>query len=136
MYKTLSGREVSDALLISIKRRVEKLDRKPTLGIVLVGNDPASQVYVSMKVKKAASAGVDTRLHKLPENAKEEELLSLVDKLNNDTELDGFIVQSPLPRQIDGNKVIEAISTEKDVDGWTSKSLGGLFLDAKRDDIF
>ncbi len=136
MYRTLSGREAADNLLMKAKRKVQQMEKKPTLGIVLVGNDPASQVYVNMKIKKAASAGVQTQVHRLPDNMDETELLQLVARLNDDDGIDGFIVQAPLPKQIDGQKVIEAISPEKDVDGWTSTNMGRLFLNMDTDKIF
>jgi len=87
-------------------------------------------------VKKAASAGVKTQLHRLPDNIEEAELLKLVEHLNKDKDVDGFIVQAPLPGHIDGAKIIEAIRPEKDVDGWTSANMGAIFLNAKNKDVF
>lgn len=130
MYTVLSGKEPAKAALENAKERVEKMAKKPHLAIVLVGNDPASEVYVKKKLEKAESIGVTTTLKKLPENTEEAEVLSLINELNNDVNIDGFIVQAPLPKQIDDSKVLEAIKPEKDVDGWTSANMGKLFTGA------
>jgi methylenetetrahydrofolate dehydrogenase (NADP+)/methenyltetrahydrofolate cyclohydrolase len=136
MYKTLSGREVSKKILEEVKAESLKMEKKPSLAIVLVGEDPASEVYVKMKLKKASKYGVDAELYKLDESTKEEDLLKLVSKLNNDSNVDGFIVQSPLPKHIDEEKVIQSIDPKKDVDGWTRANMGELFLDPRNDQIF
>jgi len=128
MGKTLSGKEPASAILESVKERITKVGRKPGLTIVQVGEDPASTVYVNMKAKKAEAIGLDAKLHRLPESTKESELLELVEKLNRDDSIDGFMVQLPLPKHIDPDKIIEAIDPSKDVDGFTSKNMGRLFL--------
>lgn len=128
MYQVLSGKEASEALLEEIKQKVAKMEKKPHLAIVLVGNDPASEIYVKKKLEKAASVGVEATLKKLDESASEQDVLKLVDELNNDKRIDGFIVQSPLPKQIDESKVVEAIDPRKDVDGWTSSNMGRMFI--------
>jgi len=127
MYQPLSGREPAQAVLLNLKRRVEALPKKPSLAIILVGNDPASEVYVSNKMKKAEEVGIIASLIRLPENVPERELLELVEKLNNDNDIDGFIVQAPLPDHINQDRIINAIKPEKDVDGWTISNLGKLF---------
>jgi len=128
MYKTLSGREPAAGILENAKRIISKMERKPTLAIVLVGNDPASELYVRKKIQKAASVGMKTVLERLPEQVRQDELLSLVRVLNHDDDIDGFIVQSPLPKHIDYSTVVEAIDPKKDVDGWTSTNIGRMFL--------
>ena len=128
MYRTLTGKEAAEAVLINVKRRALALSRKPVLGIVLVGKNPASEVYVSNKIRKAEYSGIKTNLHRLPENVKEDEVVALVHKLNADEHIDGYIVQSPLPKQIDEKKILEAIIPEKDVDGWTTVNLGNMFV--------
>ncbi|MEM4329570.1 MAG: bifunctional 5,10-methylenetetrahydrofolate dehydrogenase/5,10-methenyltetrahydrofolate cyclohydrolase [Candidatus Bilamarchaeaceae archaeon] len=128
MYRVLSGKDAADAILLNLKRRVQSLPKKPSLVIILVGEDPASELYVNNKIKKAESIGINANLIKLPENVPERELLDLVEKLNNDKEIDGFIVQAPLPQHINQDRVINAISPEKDVDGWTITNLGKLFV--------
>jgi methylenetetrahydrofolate dehydrogenase (NADP+)/methenyltetrahydrofolate cyclohydrolase len=98
----------------------------PTLAVVLVGDDPASAVYVRSKTKAAREAGVDVRDHKLVASTSQAELLALVDQLNRDPNVDGILVQMPLPKQIDSDVIIRAIDPAKDVDGLTATSLGYL----------
>ncbi len=128
MYKILSGKEPSAAVVESAKNIVSKMKVKPLLVIVLVGNDPASEVYVKKKIEKAAAVGINAKLEKLDEKTTQEQLIKLIEKLNNNKEVDGFIVQSPLPKQIDQLKVTEAINPKKDVDGWTSTNIGKMIL--------
>jgi methylenetetrahydrofolate dehydrogenase (NADP+)/methenyltetrahydrofolate cyclohydrolase len=128
MYKVLSGKEPSASAIESAKNIVSKMKNKPQLVIVLVGNDPASEVYVKKKIEKAAAVGINAKLEKLDEKTTQEQLIKLIEKLNNDREVDGFIVQSPLPKQIDQLKVTEAINPKKDVDGWTSTNIGKMIL--------
>lgn len=99
---------------------------KPTLAVVLVGDDPASAVYVRSKTKAAREAGVEPRDHKLPATTTQAELLALVDQLNRDPDVDGILVQMPLPSQIDSDAIIRALDPAKDVDGLTATSLGYL----------
>src|SRR5574337_12516 len=101
MYKTLSGREPAAAILEEAKRTVAPMKKKPVLAIVLVGSDPASELYVRKKMEKAEAVGVWTRMERLPEDVSEEKLRDLVDRLNSDPQIHGFIVQSPLPKHID-----------------------------------
>lgn len=96
----------------------------PSLAVVLVGEDPASQVYVKSKSKQAQEAGITAIDKKLPATASEEELLSIVNELNNDPAVHGILVQLPLPDQIDSDKVLRAIAPEKDVDGFHPVNVG------------
>lgn len=98
----------------------------PGLAVVLVGEDPASRVYVSMKEKACASAGIFSDEHKLPAETSEEDLLALIARLNADERIDGILVQLPLPEHIDEAKVLEAISPDKDVDGFHPYNVGRL----------
>ncbi len=98
----------------------------PGLAVVLVGEDPASRVYVSMKEKACAAAGIFSDEHKLPVETTEAELLDLIQSLNNDDRIDGILVQLPLPKHIDEGKVLEAISPAKDVDGFHPYNVGRL----------
>jgi methylenetetrahydrofolate dehydrogenase (NADP+)/methenyltetrahydrofolate cyclohydrolase len=98
----------------------------PTLAVVLVGDDPASAVYVRSKTKAAREAGVDVRDHKLPQTTSQDELMALVRTLNDDANVDGILVQMPLPPQCDSDAVIRALDPAKDVDGLTANSLGNL----------
>lgn len=128
MYQVLTGKEPAEGIISNARNIVTAMKKKPHLAIVLAGNDPASELYVKKKMEKAASIGVKTTLEKLPEDAGEKELLTLVGRLNKDKEIDGFIVQSPIPKHMDYAKVVEAIAPEKDVDGWTSTNIGKMFL--------
>jgi len=100
--------------------------RAPGLATVLVGEDPASAVYVRSKVKATAEAGLESFAHHLPDTLSETDLLALVDELNRDPAVDGILVQLPLPRQIDAQRVIEAIDPDKDVDGFHPVNAGRL----------
>lgn len=102
----------------------EQHDVTPGLAVVLVGEDPASKVYVSNKNKGATEIGFNSFEHKLSENTSEEELLALVEKLNNDDSVNGILVQLPLPDHINESLVLEAISTAKDVDGFHPYNVG------------
>ncbi|MFH1520999.1 MAG: bifunctional 5,10-methylenetetrahydrofolate dehydrogenase/5,10-methenyltetrahydrofolate cyclohydrolase [Candidatus Micrarchaeota archaeon] len=131
MYKSLTGKEPAASILEEAKISLAMLKRKPVLAIVLVGNDPASEVYVKKKMKRAAEIGIESRLEKMPDDVSEKDLLALVHKLNKDDTVDGFIVQFPLPKHINYFDVVEAIDPKKDVDGWTSTNVGQLFLGFK-----
>jgi len=98
----------------------------PGLAVVLVGEDPASRVYVSMKEKACEQAGIFSDEHKLPEETTEAQLLALIDELNKDVRIDGILVQLPLPKHIDEGKVLDAISPLKDVDGFHPYNVGRL----------
>lgn len=126
MYQILRGKDPAAAALEEARGIVEKMGRRPGLAIVLVGNDPASEVYVKKKLQKAEKIGLNAFLKRMDEKSTEEEVLAVVEALNNDEQVDGFIVQAPLPKHIDFSKILDAISPEKDVDGWTSASMGKL----------
>jgi methylenetetrahydrofolate dehydrogenase (NADP+) / methenyltetrahydrofolate cyclohydrolase len=104
----------------------QKTGRAPGLATVLVGEDPASAVYVRSKVKATAEAGLESFAHHLPDTLSEAELLAIVDRLNRDPAVDGILVQLPLPKQIDAQRVIEAINPDKDVDGFHPVNAGRL----------
>lgn len=130
MYKSpiLSGIDASKNILLEIKECIEKMEKKPKLVIVQVGNNPASNSYIKMKTRKAELVGMDSELKKLDEKTTEKELLKIVEELNKDKKVTGFIVQLPLPKHINEIKVIEKIDPKKDVDGFTSTNIGKLFL--------
>ena len=106
----------------------ERADRKAGLAVVLVGDDPASQVYVRSKGKATIAANMESFEHRLPEDTSQEDLLTLVDRLNRDDAVDGILVQLPLPGHLDEQAVVDAIRPEKDVDGLTPVSTGRLAL--------
>ena len=129
----LSGKDTSAKIKLEIAEEVKSIvasgKRAPHLAAVLVGNDGASRTYVNAKVKACSEIGFGSTLVELPESISEAELLEEVEKLNNDPEIDGFIVQVPLPSHIDEHKVVETISPAKDVDGFHAENLGKLLLD-------
>ncbi|MEE4348801.1 MAG: bifunctional methylenetetrahydrofolate dehydrogenase/methenyltetrahydrofolate cyclohydrolase FolD [Pacificimonas sp.] len=104
----------------------DKVGRKAGLAVVLVGEDPASEVYVRSKGKATVAAGMESFEHRLSADTSEDELIGLVDSLNHDHRVDGILVQLPLPRQIDADRVIGTIDPDKDVDGFTTVNAGRL----------
>jgi len=125
----IDGKEIAARLREAIAEETARLTAAgtvPGLAVVLVGEDPASRVYVSMKEKACAKAGIFSDEHKLPAETTEAELLSLIDKLNRDDRIDGILVQLPLPDHIDESQVLEAISPAKDVDGFHPYNVGRL----------
>ncbi|MCF8234732.1 MAG: bifunctional methylenetetrahydrofolate dehydrogenase/methenyltetrahydrofolate cyclohydrolase FolD [Bacteroidales bacterium] len=126
--KLIDGRKTAELIKEEIKKEIagmiDKNDKSPHLAAVLVGDDPASQTYVSGKEKACKKVGMMSSVYKHPANISEKELLEVVDFLNGDPEIDGFIVQLPLPDHINEQKVIEAIDPRKDVDGFHPVNLG------------
>lgn len=106
--------------------------RPPGLTVIIVGEDPASQIYVGMKVKTAGKCGIDSELVELPESTPESDLIGHLDRLNRDPDIDGILVQMPLPGHMDQQKVIENISPHKDVDGLHPFNIGRIAADRPR----
>ena len=125
----LDGTALSKKLRTRLTAHVQELAGRgvrPGLAVVLVGDDPASQIYVRNKVKACADVGIHSEMLRLPESASEPELLAQIGKLNAEAAIHGILVQMPLPKQIDPTRVIEAIDLEKDVDGFHLLSAGAL----------
>jgi len=116
--------QVKEELALEVEAMIKAGGKRPHLAAVLVGHDGASETYVASKVKSCAQVGFKSSEFRFEDDITEEELLAVIDKLNNDDDVDGFIVQLPLPKHIDDNKVIEAIDPSKDVDGFHPMSLG------------
>ena len=127
-FKLLNGKDVAKKIRNTLKSEIEKLKKKPNLTVVLVGNNPASLIYVKNKEKYANEVGMKSELIKLPENTTEEKLLKLIKKLNKDKKVNGILVQLPLPKQINEFNIINAISPLKDVDGFTVENKGLLSI--------
>ncbi|WP_374958143.1 bifunctional 5,10-methylenetetrahydrofolate dehydrogenase/5,10-methenyltetrahydrofolate cyclohydrolase [Gilvibacter sp.] len=129
----LDGRKCSNEIKEEIKEQVDALKAKgqkvPHLAAVLVGNDGASLTYVGSKVRACERVGFESTLIRLDEETSEEVLLKTIDNLNNDDEIDGFIVQLPLPKHIDEEKVLLAVDPDKDVDGFHPTNFGRMALD-------
>ena len=130
MSKLIDGKAFAEALRVRIAKAVAELKTKhhltPGLAVVLVGEDPASRVYVANKAKQTVEVGMNSWEHKLPAETSEADLLALVHKLNADSSVHGILVQMPLPRQIDSAKVLNAIDPAKDVDGFHVVNVGRL----------
>lgn len=128
----IDGKQISQSLKDEMKVEVEalaqKYGRKPCLQVIIVGNNPASRSYVKGKIKATEYVGFDGGLIELPEDCTEEALLAEIDKLNHDDSVDGILVQLPLPKQISEDKVIAAISAEKDADGFHPVNVANLWL--------
>lgn len=128
--QTISGSELAKKIKSEIAEKITALSaqgkRFPGLAVILVGADPASQVYVGSKRKSCAEIGIQSQSYDLPETTTEEELLALIETLNNDDSVDGILVQLPLPKHIDSTKVIEKIAPNKDVDGFHPYNVGRL----------
>jgi methylenetetrahydrofolate dehydrogenase (NADP+)/methenyltetrahydrofolate cyclohydrolase len=124
--KIIDGKEIAKNLRFKISEEVKKLDRPPGLAVILVGEDPASAVYVRNKERACNEAGFFSDKIIKSENITEEQLLEEVERLNHDPQIDGILVQLPLPGHINANKVIEHISPLKDVDGFHSENIGKL----------
>lgn len=119
---------IKEEIAIEIAAMIDNGKNAPHLAAVLVGEDPASQTYVNGKEKACKEVGMISSIYRLPADATEKEVIDVVDFLNNDSEIDGFIVQLPLPKQINEQKVIQRIKPEKDVDGFHPVNLGRMAL--------
>ena len=136
MTEILDGKNLAKKIKSEIKEEVAQLKAKtgkaPGLAIVLVGENPASKIYVNSKIKGCKEIGIESFAHFLPEDVTEGKLLTIIDELNRDERVNGILVQLPLPAHINEQKVIAAIALEKDVDGFKPENLGLLFLNDKR----
>lgn len=123
----LDGQVTSKKILDSLKLEIDSLGFKPTLDIIIVGNDLSSQKYVSLKQQKANSIGIGGQIHQLDQNSTTQEIVDLINKLNVSPEVTGLMVQLPLPSQIDTKQVLLSIDPSKDVDGLNPFNLALLF---------
>lgn len=126
----LNGREIAKDYRAGLQSEVEKLKSQgivPNLTVVIVGNDGASLSYVRSKNKAAEKIGMDSSIVRLDEDTSEADVLKAVEELNNDDNVHGILVQVPLPKQVDENKVLEAIAPHKDVDGFSPVNIGRLY---------
>ena len=124
----INGKDVANKLLDKVKDRVAKMSVKPHLAVILVGNDSASKIYVRNKQIAAEKVGICSTIIEFEESITEEVLLNKIQELNDDSEITGILVQLPLPAHIDKNKVVTAISSKKDVDGFTPENVGRLAI--------
>ena len=134
MAKIIDGKKISAEIKEELKIKVQKLKEEGTeicLAVIQVGNDPASTVYVGNKKKACDFIGIKSLAYELPEETTEEELISLIDKLNKDDSVNGILVQLPVPKHISEDKIIKAIDPKKDVDGFHPASVGALSIGQK-----
>lgn len=134
MANIIDGKAISKQIKEELKEQVTALKaegREIGMAVIQVGNDPASTVYVGNKKKACEYIGIRSESYELPENTTQEELLSLIDRLNLDDNIHGILVQLPVPEQIDEDTIIKAISPEKDVDGFHPQSVGALSIGQK-----
>ena len=134
MANIIDGKQISKDIKEELKEEVASLaaqGRKCCLAVIQVGNDPASSVYVGNKKKACAYVGIESLAYELPEETTEEELLTIIDKLNKDANVHGILCQLPLPKHINEDHVIKAISPKKDVDGFHSQNVGALVIGEK-----
>ncbi len=131
MSKLIDGKQISEQVKERVSGQVAALKEQGItvgLSVVIVGQDPASRVYVNNKKKACARCGIESFEYALPEETTEEELLALVDQLNRDPKVNGILVQLPVPKQIDDHKVIAAIAPEKDVDAFHAVNVGKIMI--------
>ena len=131
MYKIIDGKAVSAYVKEQVKNEVAELAKNgsvPALAVIIVGDDPASKVYVGNKKKACEMTGMRSVEYALPAETTEDELLELIDKLNKDKEINGILCQLPVPKHINEDKIIDAIAPEKDVDGFSAVNVGKIWL--------
>lgn len=132
MANLIDGKQVSASVKEQVRQEteilVQKYGKRPALAVVIVGNNPASRVYVNNKKKACETVGFQSFEYALPEDTSQEELLELVQTLNADENINGILVQLPLPKQIDENAIINAISSKKDVDAFHPENVGKIMI--------
>ncbi len=130
--KIIDGTSLSNSLKHEIKDKVlktaEAINRIPCLAVIIVGNDPASEIYVKNKEKACKKCGIKSLKYELPENTTEKELIDLINGLNNDSDVNGILVQLPLPKHINDKNIIKSISPGKDVDCFHMLNVGSMFI--------
>ncbi len=122
--KLIDGKACAAAIRAGLKEKIEKLERKPGLAVVIVGDDPASRIYVRNKVKACQELGVRSYVFELPREATQKQVEDVLDGLAADAQVDGILLQLPLPKHLDGESAAARIPFEKDVDGFSPKNLG------------
>lgn len=124
----IDGKQIANEILVEIQTELAKISSKrpPTLAYILIGDNPASHVYVKYKVKACKKVGFEVKGHHLPKDISQNEVLKLIDELNQDLSVDGILVQMPLPSDFDPQKVIESVDPKKDVDGFHPLNMGRL----------
>mgnify|MGYP005760898711 FL=1 len=127
----LDGKQLKEKILLKLKEKINNFEKKPSLTVILVGDNPASQIYVNNKRKTAEAIGINSNIIKYPKTISEKELLEKIHELNKDDRVNAILVQLPLPEHISKEKVINLINPQKDVDGFTPYNFGKLFSGEK-----
>ena len=130
--KVIDGKALAEELRAELKKKIEKAKRKPGLAVVIVGNDPASRIYVRNKIKACAQLGIRSYSYELPEQSMQTEVETLLDELAANAEIDGILLQLPLPKHLDMESATAHIPFEKDVDGFSEANLGLLMKNKAR----
>ena len=128
MYTIIDGKKLAQKIRLELKTEAEKFKTKPKLAVILVGNDQASKIYVRNKSKACEEVGIEYEEHVLEETTKMGDLLGLIEKLNSDDSINGILLQAPLPKHLEINRVFEKISPIKDVDGFNPINVGKLLI--------
>ena len=127
MCRVINGKEIAEHIKKQVKTTIELLDIRPTLAVIIVGDDPASKVYVNNKKKACEYVGIKSLEYSFPEDISTEKLIDFINELNENPYVNGILVQLPLPKHIDTNEVLESIDPKKDVDGFTAINTGKLW---------
>ncbi len=120
----IDGKSVAAEMRQELKEKIDKMSRKPGLAVVIVGQDPASTIYVRNKIKACEELGIRSYSYELPENSTQEQVESLLKELGQDDNVDGILLQLPLPKHLNENSAVACIPVEKDVDGFSAENLG------------
>lgn len=128
MYTIIDGKKLAQKIRLELRTEAEKFKTRPKLAVILVGNDPASKIYVRNKNKACEEVGINYEEHVLEETTKMEDLLQLIDRLNSDDSINGILLQAPLPKHLEINRAFEEISPIKDVDGFNPINVGKLLI--------
>ena len=126
--KILDGKKTANRILVKLKKRLDKTNVKPTLAVILVGNDEASHIYVKIKERTCKQVGIGFEKFVFDDSAKQNDIIGLVKKLNADKKINGIIVQLPLPSHLNTDLIISTIDVKKDVDGLHPENLGKLLI--------
>jgi len=118
----IDGGKIAEGILGELKEEISQKGLKPCLGVVLVGNNPSSQLYIQKKEEAAQKVGIKIQKKVLPQDSSEKDILGVVNQLNQDNQISGILIQMPLPKGIDSDKIIKSINPEKDVDGFCQES--------------
>ncbi len=116
--KIINGHKIADGIIGFLTEKISKLKEKPSLAIILIGDDPGSHIYVGLKEKAAKQVGIKIKKYLFPKETTQQEIISLIKDLNNDKQVHGILVQFPLPEHMDENKIIQELDPQKDVDGF------------------